>query len=292
MPKPRPLWLVAAGTLACIFGFIAFAGFVTSTAFNVGLGRTGAFSESPFVWPIWGIRSLIAPFVLVAAELILIALPFIVGGWLLKVNAIRRFCEPLMESIRSLRTSSGRVQTTTIAQTMLVIQVLVLAGFFWRFNGFLEALFSFTSQSASLSQLARLGPWLAGQPEDRAFRQSLSLVFAIFLIASVLLVRKGARRRDKGSMPSLVAVVAMTIFTLGLLSLPFRIFRQNTSERVSYNNERCYIVGQSGDDGLLFCPLQPPPWRRVVRLDDPSLKREQTQGNIFEELEKYTEVPR
>lgn len=289
-PLPRPVWLSAAGALACVFGLFTFAGSVTSTAFNVALGRTGEFGESVLLWPVWGIRSLIAPFVLIAAYVILIALPFIVAGLVLKIGAIRRSCAPLLERGRSMRASFIRLPASTIAQAMLVVQVLVLIGFWWRFNRLLESLFSFTSQSATMSQLARMGPWIAGQPDDRAFRQNLSLVFAVFLIGSVLLVRRAARHRDEGSMPSLVAVVAVTVFTLGLLSLPFRILRQNISERVSYNGERCYIVGQRGDDGLLFCPLQPPPWRRIVRLDDPSLKREQTHGNIFEELEKYTEV--
>lgn len=31
---------------------------------------------------------------------------------------------------------------------------------------------------------------------------------------------------------------------------------------------------------MLFCPLDPPPWRHVVKLDDPALKR----GGPFESI--------
>ena len=55
---------------------------------------------------------------------------------------------------------------------------------------------------------------------------------------------------------------------------------------VSYDSKPCYLVGQRGDDGLLFCPLQPPPWKRIVKLNDPQLKREGVPESIFTPLEE------
>jgi hypothetical protein len=61
----------------------------------------------------------------------------------------------------------------------------------------------------------------------------------------------------------------------------------NEAERVSLGSQRCYLVAQRDPEALLFCPTQPPPWSRVVRVDDPQLKRDgdRVRENMFKEVE-------
>ena len=61
--------------------------------------------------------------------------------------------------------------------------------------------------------------------------------------------------------------------TLTILVVPYRILSHSEHERVVHRSDTCYLVGQAGNEALLFCPLQPPPRNRVVRLDDPDLER-------------------
>jgi ABC-type Fe3+ transport system permease subunit len=79
--------------------------------------------------------------------------------------------------------------------------------------------------------------------------------------------------------------LALTLLSLLLLVAPYRIMLHNEAERVSVGSRRCYLVGQRDPDALVFCPNQPPPWSRIVRLDDPQLKRDGIRENMFTEVE-------
>ena len=73
----------------------------------------------------------------------------------------------------------------------------------------------------------------------------------------------------------------MTVLTLILLVVPYRILVHNEHERVSYGSSPCYLLGERGAEGLLFCPFQDPPRNRVVRLDEPALQRGGPVENVF-----------
>ena len=80
--------------------------------------------------------------------------------------------------------------------------------------------------------------------------------------------------------------LALTLLSLMLHAAPYRIFLHNEAERIIVGgSQSCYLVGQRGVDGLLFCPTQRTPWTRVVRLDDPQLRRDGTRESIFKEAE-------
>jgi len=67
--------------------------------------------------------------------------------------------------------------------------------------------------------------------------------------------------------------------------VPFRILYHTEAERVLYGSRPCYIVGQRAEEALLFCPKQPPPWKQIVKLNDPDLKKQGTFENIFAALD-------
>jgi hypothetical protein len=49
--------------------------------------------------------------------------------------------------------------------------------------------------------------------------------------------------------------LALTLLSLLLLVAPYRILLHNEAERIVVGGaETCYLVGQRGNDGLLFCP--------------------------------------
>ena len=80
--------------------------------------------------------------------------------------------------------------------------------------------------------------------------------------------------------------MALTVLTLILLVYPYRILVHNEHERVSYHSQTCYLLGERGNEALLFCPTEVPPRNWIVKLDDPSLERGGPTENMFSRLTK------
>jgi hypothetical protein len=176
-----------------------------------------------------------------------------------------------------------RVPMAVIAPTVLVVQLVALTWLWWRFNPLIYTLSDFINRRAGITGLTALSPGHA--LEHRSFRLSFSLLLLLSVAAWWQVLTLRVRRADYEARIVVAGGLALTLLTLMILATPFRIMLHNGAERVSLGPLRCYLVGQRGDEGLLFCPTQPPPWSRVVRLDDPQLKRDGTHENIFKEVE-------
>jgi hypothetical protein len=122
------------------------------------------------------------------------------------------------------------------------------------------------------------GDYLA---EHRLYRQLFSVELVLFAAAWFQLLKMRARRGHRDAAAPFTGGLALTALTMLLAALPYRIFSKSGGESVVYGNQQCSLVGQRGDDGLLFCPQQHPPWNRIVRLDDVDLHRAGTQESIF-----------
>ncbi len=156
--------------------------------------------------------------------------------------------------------------------------------FVWRFQALLGGLDSFIYQR-SPTNLALLGP------QNRAEQILFDVTLCVQVLIFGLTWHSLFRRRSLQGQPDAtgLVVVGMTIAALSLLVfkiVPFRILYHNDAELVSYESQRCYLVAQRGDEARLFCPSQPPPWKRVLRIDDPALKREGITENIFTGLNR------
>ena len=274
-------WIYAVAVLA---GLIVFAGITTSVAFNRGLGRTDAFqTESLFMQVFWGVRSMFAPAVL--GVLAIMAL----GAASAIVKVPMRMAAPLTDRLvpPSTRTrvfgSVYRIPMAVIAPVVLVVQLVTLLLLWWRFESLIWTLVAFINQSTVTPTLAALNP--ANAEEHRSFRQFFSFYLLIFVAAWFQVLKLRARRADYDARIVVAGGLAMTLFSLMLFAAPFRIMLHNEAERVGFGPHRCYLVGQHEQDALLFCPDQPPPWSRVVRLDDPQLTRYGTRENMFKEVE-------
>jgi hypothetical protein len=114
----------------------------------------------------------------------------------------------------------------------------------------------------------------------------LSVELFVFGLAWYRVLRARYERREKGGFGSLAGGGLAVMVTLGLLALPYRVLYKNVAERVSYQSQPCYLVGERSGDALLFCPRQDPPRNRLVRLDDPALERGQVYESIFAELDR------
>ena len=274
-------WIYAVLVVAAV---IALAGFTTSGAYNLGLGRSAEFDpESPFMHLYWGVRSMIGPALLGVAAIILLGVTSAVGRLPMKIAA------PLTDRLvpPSTRTrviaSVYRIPTGAIAAALLVVEMAALAALWLRFQPLLWSLGDFILHSPGAS-LAALNP--ANAEMHRSFRQLFSLHLLVFATAWLQVLVLRARRADREGRVVIAGGLALTVLSLLLLVGPYRIMLHNEAERIVLGGaEPCYLVGQRGGDGLLFCPTQAPPWSRIVRLDDPQLRRDGTSESIFKEVE-------
>src|SRR5262245_8009659 len=92
----------AVAVFAAGLATLTFFGLITSMTFNGPLGLVGRFaSESAVVWPLWGLRSLIA----VVGSMIIYSLAILIASGVLRlayatVGPFRRLCDPIIRIAR------------------------------------------------------------------------------------------------------------------------------------------------------------------------------------------------
>ena len=274
----------AAGVLALLM-LVTFAGFVTSMLFNSALRRTAEFSnESAWDWPLWGVRALLAAGLVTA----LVAGTVVTAKWLCSLVAtlpgLRSPCLALRKQVRTLLARIAPSSTVARAQLLLAAHITFLLVFGWYFQDIFEGLDSFISQRPPVD-LSALNP--DNQPRHIWFELVLCLQVWIFGLLWWRLLRRDLRSPDHRN--ARIAATGLTITAVALFVgqvVPFRIIYHNVAERVLHRSQVCYIVGLRGTDALLFCPIQSPPWSRVVSLNDPALQRDGTVENMFSEVQR------
>jgi hypothetical protein len=94
------------------------------------------------------------------------------------------------------------------------------------------------------------------------------------------------RRRHPASGGGAATVLLAAIIVLLVLmdEWPYRTFFHNEFERIDYAGDRCYIIGDSAPELLIFCPDSAPPRNRAVRQDDPGVRRLRMIENVFKGL--------
>jgi len=274
----RPAPAAAAGAAALLI--LTLAGFVTSTFYNSPLGRTGGFEqESPLAWPLWGVRSLVAP----AGFMVVFALMFMMArvAWQIAaaIRPLRRLCDPILVRARTLQAALQSTSATTLASELLLIQVLLAAALFWRFQAIFAGLDSFITERSP----AQLGVFRPGNSGERNFFFTLLFAYLVVFGSGWYRLLRRSRSNNERDASGLIAA-GITVTSLSLFFgqvLPYRTVIQSRAERVTYQSRPCYLVGQRANEAMLFCPMNPPPWKQIVKLDDPALKRAGAYESIF-----------
>jgi hypothetical protein len=172
-------------------------------------------------------------------------------------------------------------QTSTVAGTLLVAQALVLRLVWGRFGEIIDAINSFILKSGSLVALS------AGEPyahERQWFTRVFALVVLTFGWSWYRLLRSHWHSRKPVGGITLSAGAVLILIAISAMVVPYRLFTQNKAERVSYGSEVCYLVGERGKQGALFCPLQNPRSNKVIDLNNSNIVRTGIRESIFTPL--------
>ena len=275
-------WVLALIVGAALVA-ITLLGFLTSAAFNVIVGRTGAFvDETPIDWTVWGIRAAIAPALYMAVML----LAGVVIRWIaIPVVALAR-------RIRGSHRRSGsarRVNPNALLRVVALLGIAALAVTFWRFSTLLEAVTSYIDAEG-----AAVGAPFAPDngPERFLYRRALELtmlVVAVTLYRAVRLKRQIGTALDTSATAACVTVLVVAIL---MTMIPYRIMLQNQLPRARLDGMRCYVLGQDGRNHLLHCPESGPPYNKTVAVGDPRLRLEGITESLFIAADQAAPPPR
>ncbi len=291
-PPPGPVVQRDARTRFLLQGLVAvvlmlavitLAGFVTTAVYNVRIGSSDFVQESALSWPYWGLRSMVTP--VGVSAIAGVGLALIISACRMLCRGLAVICGPVRRMQALLRArfafwSEGlrSMPIATIAAPVLFANLAAVALLLWRYSELLQGLQNFIQRSPE--HLGALSP--GNSIQQNMYRRDFSLIVFAFGFAWYQLIRLWLGRREREGGLLLAGGLALSVLSICLLAAPWRILRHNTSERVSYSSDACYLVEQRGDEGVLFCPLGPQPWNRIVKLNDPALTREHKFGNIFE----------
>ena len=270
--------MVAAALLLAIPAIMWSLGWIMTSAFNNTLGRTGAFAaESGRAYFVWSAKSLIAPFVYGT-----LAVGALWGArFILRLLALSRSADTIE---RHATATWNRLSEKLSLHDPLVFEaglvtlgILALGAVGWQFNELIQA-WSSNISTAPAEAIVRLGP--VQENGKILYRAVLTVLLLVFTGGLFHTLRLRARRPTK-KWGSFAASVAIVVSILLLNEVPYRILWQNQAPRVSYDGMRCYVIGRSNPELLIFCPDGSPPRNRVVRENDPLIRTTGITESIF-----------
>ncbi len=280
---PRPLRsraARAAGTIAVAIASVWYLGYLETLAFNETLGRVAPFDrESPLIWLQVGRQSVVP--LLVYAVLILLAVW--AGKFALSALRLSRRVDELLTSgekrTRDLSSRLGFNDPLRFAQACAAFGIVAIGIVCWRYSRVIDAIMT---RSISTVPLERMLPLQPGHREDTtSYRVVLSALMLTFGFAAYRVAQIRARHPSRRGAGALVLAALPLVATVAMGVLPHRLMFNNNFDRLDYAGERCYLLGQSGDESLIHCPdLSPPRNRRILR-GDPAVQRTGISESIF-----------
>ena len=269
---------VAVGTLMVPL-VLAGIGITTTSGFNLTFGRTGAFAAEP--WPaylVWGFKALLPSLVfMVIAALIAQAIRLV-----FRVASLSRPVGAALERLRSrmnqMASNIGLADPAVLAQILAGLAFAALVAMRWRHGDLMDAWMTYIN-SAPAGRLDLLGPdHVKMRGWYRIELDVLILAFGFGLYRVANLRRRHRTARGRAALAMLGAL--LVVFVL-LNEWPYRTFYHNEFERIDYAGARCYIVGDSAQEFLIFCPEKSPPRNQTIRHDDANLRRLGVIENVF-----------
>jgi serine/threonine-protein kinase len=273
---------VAVG-VAVAAAFVTFFGYLGTIGFNSSLGRIG----SPFDdtgrsnWMLWGLRSLLVPTV----DLLLILFFFWVVQGLIRFLRVSRRVDHLFVTgathTHRLESRLNLQDPAVLGQSVALVGGLLMLGVFWHFYPLFHAATTSSIDTQPAEVFLPLQP--KGSPRLDAQLYQGAFVFLIagfwIVIARIQALRARSAVRQGGA--ALVLVSTMTVIAIALCVWPYRIEWMSVMPRLEVGGERCYRIGESGDDWLIHCPDRLPPRNRTVKRTDPAVHDTGITESIF-----------
>jgi predicted Ser/Thr protein kinase len=270
--------------LAAVAAFVTFLGFFGAMGFNSSLGRIGTpFDDTYRVnWFVWGRRSLLVP-------TIYLLLVFFVFWGVRGVVRLLRVSTHVDTLFKTGVTQTHRFESwlnledpAVLGQTVALVGALLTVAIYWRFHPFIHAAGTSSIDTEPAEVFLPLQPKGHPRLEAQLYQWSFVILAAGLGVAMARIQRLRARSPVRRGGTAFALVGAMAAFAIFACVLPYRIEWTSLMPRLEVAGERCYRIGENGDDWLVHCPDRPPPRnRRVTPRTNPSVKDMQVIESIF-----------
>jgi len=272
--------IVASGYLAAGIVAVTALGLLNTATFNLVTGITREFSEASIVDGFqWGLSSLLAPAVYIAAAAILLTVFIVAAKLLLRISST---AQGLVSQVRQ-RTSEfasdhGLDEPTLRLQVVIGGGTLALGALFFAFWPYLAPVTRYVNDAAP-ADLAILNP--GNEAGFDEYGLALDMLLFVYCLASYSVT--AAARRQGRPVHRWTKVSAFVVPALALMmwEMPYRIAYHNAKTRVDLVDARCYELARRAPNLLVHCPDIDPPRNHIVLESDPRLRPRGVVESIF-----------
>jgi hypothetical protein len=181
--------------------------------------------------------------------------------------------------VHEVSSALGVTNPIVLAQALAMLGVAAIAVISWRYYDLIRAWSSLinTTVAERLVPLQPIEPYFTDRTSYRIVLGILVFAFGYGLFRVVRLRKQQDVRHGTGGVAILIAVIVVILL---MDVLPYRIFFSD-SERLDFLGLRCYQIGAHQDNVLIYCPDSAPPRNRVVKRDDPAIRRTGVIESVF-----------
>jgi hypothetical protein len=255
-------------------------GLLNTATFNLVMGITSEFSSASMVdWFQWGLSSLLAPAVYIAAAAILLTVLIAATKLVIRVSAT---AQSLAGAVR--RRSREFVSDRQLDDPNLRLQVVIGAGTLTLgglFLVFWECLAPVTLyiNDAAPSSLAILNP--GNEARFDAYGLSLDMLLFLYTLAAYSVTAAARRQGRPVHRWTKASAFMVPVLALMMWEMPYRLVYHNALTRVDYAGARCYELARRPPSVLVHCPDIDPPRNRIVLESESSLRPRGVVESVF-----------
>jgi hypothetical protein len=254
-------------------------GAISTAAFNVTLQRPGPFDSEPFLdYVRWGYKSNVAQLVFALGAAMLAAALSFVARLLTIINPLNRALVRARQTRSRIASTLGLNDPIVLAEGLALIGTVAVAAVIWKYRLLITAFMQRISAAAP-EQLLPLAP------ENVAERATYGIIVNILMVTFVAgffrIIQLRARHTSRNGSGAVAIAGAMLAIIVLMQQIPYRIVWHNKFERIEVAAAQCYVIGEHEMDWLVYCPDTSIPRNRVIRRDDPAIRRTGIVESIF-----------
>jgi serine/threonine protein kinase len=272
--RARPAWpkylaITASGLAAMALAFTGL-GALNIGYLNISLGSSGFVlhdtpglaNEGIWGWLQWGARSSVTLLFLSVLTILAIALVLECKRLLTRVSAkAKQYERAAVALVRRWHLDDVSV----LSSSTLLVSASLLVVTWWYYAPLLDRLVMFPENisTAPLEQLRLFSP------DCRGYQEWYRLSFVWVTIAGVALwypaVSLAVRKRQPMNYGVIAGGAAVVLLALSLGDFPYRLLSHAIDfDAVIWQGHHCYLLGNRGNESLVFCPELQPPRNRIV----------------------------
>jgi len=230
---------------------------------------------------VWGLRSLLLPTVyLLLTFLIVWGVKFVIRILSLS-KRVDRLVNTGVSQTHRLESRLNLQDPAVFGQAVLMVGAVLLGTILWRYWPFVNAFTTASIDTVGAERFLALQPRGPARTNADLYQIWLMLLLAGFVTAIARIQRLRAQFPLRRGGTGLVLVCALSAFTVLWCVVPYRVTWAAKMPLLDVAGERCYQIGQNGDELLIHCPDRKPLRNQRLKNTYPRIRDVKVVENIF-----------